>query len=58
MISSIARFVIEFYRTHQQALPFNGPFSLTQWIALALLVPGTIPGGTAAGASDAAGVTF
>jgi phosphatidylglycerol:prolipoprotein diacylglycerol transferase len=40
IISSVARFIIEFYRTHQQALPFNGPFSLTQWIALVLLLPG------------------
>jgi phosphatidylglycerol:prolipoprotein diacylglycerol transferase len=40
VLSSISRFVIEFYRTHQQALPFGGPLSLTQWIALILLVPG------------------
>lgn len=40
VISSIARFIIEFYRNHQQDLPFGGPFSLTQWIALALVVPG------------------
>jgi len=40
VISSIARFIIEFYRNHQQALPFGGPFSLTQWIALILILPG------------------
>ena len=40
VISSIARFIIEFYRTHQQALPLGGPFSLTQWISLGLLLPG------------------
>ncbi len=37
MLYSIARFLIEFYRHHQQAYPFGGPFSLTQWIALGLL---------------------
>ena len=40
VISSIARFIVEFYRVHQQSMPFNGPFSLTQWIALGLLLPG------------------
>lgn len=35
VLYSIARFIIEFYREHEQALV--GPFSLTQWIALALL---------------------
>lgn len=35
VLYSTARFVIEFYREHEQALV--GPFSLTQWIALALL---------------------
>ncbi len=38
VLYSIARFIIEFYRVHEQALV--GPFSLTQWIALALLVLG------------------
>ena len=40
VVSSIFRFIIEFYRTHQQSMPFGGPLSLTQWIALALLLPG------------------
>jgi phosphatidylglycerol---prolipoprotein diacylglyceryl transferase len=35
ILYSTARFVIEFFRVHEQALV--GPFSLTQWIALALL---------------------
>jgi phosphatidylglycerol:prolipoprotein diacylglycerol transferase len=40
VLSSLSRFVIEFYRNHQQALPFGGPLSLTQWIALILVLPG------------------
>lgn len=35
---STARFIIEFYRVHEQSLV--GPFSLTQWIALGLLILG------------------
>ncbi len=38
VLYSIARFIIEFFRVHEQALV--GPFSLTQWIALGLLVLG------------------
>ncbi len=34
VLYSVARFIIEFFREHEQALV--GPFSLTQWIALAL----------------------
>jgi phosphatidylglycerol:prolipoprotein diacylglycerol transferase len=34
VLYSTARFIIEFFREHEQALV--GPFSLTQWIALAL----------------------
>lgn len=40
VISSTARFLIEFTRFHEQALPFGGPFSITQWIALGLLAAG------------------
>ncbi|MEO7145232.1 MAG: prolipoprotein diacylglyceryl transferase [Bryobacteraceae bacterium] len=40
VLASAARFVIEFYRFHEQALPFGLPLSITQWIALALLVLG------------------
>ncbi len=38
VLYSTARFIIEFFREHEQALV--GPFSLTQWIALLLLVLG------------------
>ncbi len=38
VLYSTARFIIEFFREHEQ--PLAGPFSLTQWIALALLVAG------------------
>ncbi len=38
VLYSIARFIIEFFRVHEQ--PLVGPFSITQWIALALLVIG------------------
>lgn len=42
ILSSIARFVIEFYRHHEQALPFDGPFSITQWLAMGLAALGAI----------------
>ena len=38
VLYSTARFVIEFFRVHEQSLA--GPFSLTQWIALGLLALG------------------
>jgi len=38
VLYSTARFIIEFFREHEQALV--GPFSLTQWIALALFALG------------------
>lgn len=37
VLYSIARFIIEFYRFHEQALPFGLPLSITQWIALGTL---------------------
>ena len=40
VLYSTARFIIEFFREHEQALV--GPFSLTQWIALALFIVGAI----------------
>ena len=40
VLYSTARFCIEFFRFHEQALV--GPFSLTQWIALGLLVLGAV----------------
>ena len=38
VLYSTARFIIEFFRVHEQSLV--GPFSLTQWIALVLLLVG------------------
>jgi phosphatidylglycerol---prolipoprotein diacylglyceryl transferase len=38
VLYSTARFLIEFFRVHEQ--PLIGPFSITQWIALALFVVG------------------
>lgn len=38
VLYSAARFVIEFFRVHEQ--PLVGPFSLTQWIAFALFALG------------------
>jgi phosphatidylglycerol:prolipoprotein diacylglycerol transferase len=40
VLYSTARFVIEFFRVHEQSLV--GPFSLTQWIALGLLLLGAV----------------
>ena len=40
VLYSTARFIVEFYREHEQSLV--GPFSLTQWIALALLALGIL----------------
>ncbi|MEP7353328.1 MAG: prolipoprotein diacylglyceryl transferase [Acidobacteriota bacterium] len=40
VISSIARFGIEFFRFHEQGLPFGLPLSITQWIALGLALVG------------------
>lgn len=38
VLYSVARFIVEFFREHEQALV--GPFSLTQWISLGLLLTG------------------
>ncbi|HEY7209048.1 MAG TPA: prolipoprotein diacylglyceryl transferase [Bryobacteraceae bacterium] len=40
VLYSTARFLIEFFRVHEQALV--GPFSLTQWIALGVLAAGAV----------------
>jgi len=40
ILYSTVRFVVEFVRNHEQALPFNGPLSLTQWISLGTLAAG------------------
>ncbi len=42
MLSSIFRFLIEFTRNHEQALPFGLPLSITQWIALGLALAGGV----------------
>ena len=40
VLGSAARFLIEFTRHHEQALPFGLPLSITQWIAIALAALG------------------
>ncbi len=40
VLSSVSRFGIEFWRHHEQALPFGLPLSITQWIALATMLAG------------------
>lgn len=40
VLSSVARFFIEFTRNHEQALPFGLPLSITQWIAIAIALAG------------------
>jgi len=40
VLYSISRFAVEFLRHHDQALPFGGPWSLTQWISLVTLAIG------------------
>jgi phosphatidylglycerol---prolipoprotein diacylglyceryl transferase len=40
VLYSIVRFIVEFFRHHDQALPFGGPWSLTQWICIVTLVIG------------------
>lgn len=42
LISSVIRFLIEFERFHEQALPFGLPLSITQWIAIGLAILGGI----------------
>jgi len=39
-IYSLFRLAVEFTRHHEQALPWGGPFTWTQWIALALALLG------------------
>jgi phosphatidylglycerol:prolipoprotein diacylglycerol transferase len=38
LLYSSARFVVEFFRVHEQANPFGGPLNASQWIALGLMV--------------------
>lgn len=40
VISSVLRFFVEFFRYHEQGLPFGLPLSITQWISLGLIVLG------------------
>jgi phosphatidylglycerol:prolipoprotein diacylglycerol transferase len=40
VLYSIARFALEFFRQHDQAPAFGGPFTWTQWIALGLAAAG------------------
>ena len=42
LLSSVARFLIEFTRFHEQGLPFGLPLSITQWIAILLALTGSV----------------
>ena len=42
VLSSIARFLIEFTRFHEQALPFGLPLSITQWISIGVALAGAV----------------
>lgn len=38
----VSRFLVEFFRTHEQANPWGLPISLAQWITLGLVVAGVL----------------
>lgn len=40
VLYSTARFLVEFFRVHDQANPFDGPLNTSQWISLALFAAG------------------
>jgi phosphatidylglycerol:prolipoprotein diacylglycerol transferase len=40
ILYSLVRFAVEFFRHHDQALPFDLPLSLTQWIAVVMASAG------------------
>jgi phosphatidylglycerol---prolipoprotein diacylglyceryl transferase len=40
VLYSTARFLVEFFRVHDQANPFGGPLNVPQWISLGLLLLG------------------
>jgi phosphatidylglycerol:prolipoprotein diacylglycerol transferase len=40
MLYSVARFAIDFLRHHDQANPWGGPLSTTQWLAFGLFAVG------------------
>ncbi len=42
VLYSVARLAVELVRNHEQSLPFGGPLSWTQWIALGLLGAGCL----------------
>ncbi|MBI4903695.1 MAG: prolipoprotein diacylglyceryl transferase [Acidobacteria bacterium] len=42
MLYPAARFVVEFFRAHEQANPFGGPLSIAQWVALGLVGAGAV----------------
>jgi phosphatidylglycerol---prolipoprotein diacylglyceryl transferase len=42
MLTSTGRFLIEFGRFHEQALPFGGPLSNAQWISMILFILGVV----------------
>ncbi len=42
MLYSTARFIVEFYRYHEQGNLFGGPLDTSQWISLALFACGAI----------------
>jgi len=41
ILSAIARFLVEFVRSHDEANPLGGPFTLEQWISVAVCLTGT-----------------
>jgi phosphatidylglycerol:prolipoprotein diacylglycerol transferase len=40
LLYSAARFVVEFFRVHDQANPFGGPLNASQWISIGLFALG------------------
>jgi prolipoprotein diacylglyceryltransferase len=40
VLSGVARFFVEFLRAHDEANPLGGPFTLEQWISVALCAAG------------------
>jgi phosphatidylglycerol:prolipoprotein diacylglycerol transferase len=40
LLYSTARFVVEFFRVHDQANPFGGPLNASQWISIGLFLLG------------------
>ena len=42
MLYSAARFIVEFFRSHEQGNLCNGPLDTSQWISLALIGLGAL----------------